>query len=75
MDAAGFRFFTHHGSRKARALAENPRAALLFAWAPLQRQVEVRGTAERMGAATFLSVLPAPLEVTRKLADAGREAA
>ncbi len=51
VDAAGFRFFTHHGSRKARALAENPRAALLFAWAPLQRQVEVRGTAERMGAA------------------------
>jgi ethanolamine utilization protein EutM len=28
-----------------------------------------KAIAERMGAATFLSVLPAPLEVTRKLAD------
>jgi pyridoxamine 5'-phosphate oxidase len=43
-----FRFFTNHGSRKARAIAENPRVALLFPWHPLQRQVIVEGTAEHV---------------------------
>lgn len=47
-DAAGFRFFTHAGSRKARAIAENPQVALLFPWLALQRQVIVLGAAERM---------------------------
>lgn len=51
VDAAGFRFFTNHGSRKAQALAENPRAALLFPWFEIHRQVTVLGTAERMTAA------------------------
>ena len=32
VDAAGFRFFTNYGSRKAKALEENPRVSLLFAW-------------------------------------------
>ena len=50
VDAAGFRFFTNHGSRKAQALAENPQVALLFPWHELHRQVEVRGAAERMSA-------------------------
>lgn len=50
VDAAGFRFFTNHGSRKAQALAENPQVALLFPWHDLHRQVEVRGAAERMSA-------------------------
>lgn len=48
VDAAGFRFFTHYGSRKARALAANPRAALVFPWLALQRQVTVLGRAEPM---------------------------
>ncbi|MFC3687006.1 pyridoxamine 5'-phosphate oxidase [Aquipuribacter hungaricus] len=43
LDGAGFRFYTGLGSRKARDLAADPRAALLFAWVPLQRQVSVRG--------------------------------
>ena len=51
IDAEGFRFFTHQGSRKARAMEENPRVALLFPWLALQRQVSVLGAAERMGAA------------------------
>ena len=50
VDAAGFRFFTNHGSRKAQALAENPQVSLLFPWHGLHRQVEVRGAAERMSA-------------------------
>jgi len=48
LDAEGFRFYTHFGSRKGRALAENPRAALLFPWIVLQRQVTVLGLAERL---------------------------
>ena len=46
-DADGFRFFTNTESRKARELAENPGAALVFHW-PLEprRQVTVAGTVE-----------------------------
>ena len=51
VDAAGFRFFTNQGSRKAQALAGNPQVSLLFPWHDLHRQVEVRGAAERMSAA------------------------
>ncbi|MGH8018259.1 MAG: pyridoxamine 5'-phosphate oxidase [Opitutaceae bacterium] len=43
LDERGFVFFTNQQSRKGRQLAENPRAALLFQWLPLERQVEVRG--------------------------------
>lgn len=50
-DAEGFRFFTHLGSRKARAMAARPGVSLLFAWIALQRQVEVAGMAERICAA------------------------
>jgi pyridoxamine 5'-phosphate oxidase len=39
----GFRFFTNLASDKARDLAENPRAALVFPWHPLYRQVRVAG--------------------------------
>jgi pyridoxamine 5'-phosphate oxidase len=47
-DARGFVFFTNEGSAKARDLAANPRAALLFFWAP-DRQVRVRGSVEPAG--------------------------
>ncbi len=43
-----FRFFTNHGSRKARCIAENPHVALLFPWHPVHRQVIVEGVAERV---------------------------
>jgi pyridoxamine 5'-phosphate oxidase len=46
-DRAGFVFFTNFQSRKARELAENPRAALGFHWASLHRQVRVEGVVER----------------------------
>ncbi len=46
-----FRFFTNHGSRKARSIAENPRVSLLFPWHPIHRQVIIQGTAERLGRA------------------------
>lgn len=46
VDAAGFRFFTNYASRKARAMAANPRVALVFPWHAVHRQVTVLGTAE-----------------------------
>lgn len=48
-DVRGFRFFTNFGSRKVRELDANPRAALTFHWAVLQRQVRIEGTVERLG--------------------------
>ncbi len=46
-DERGFVFCTNYGSRKGRDLADNPRAALTFRWAPLERQVCVVGRARR----------------------------
>lgn len=51
VDATGFRFFTNIHSRKAQAMAANPRVSLVFPWHAMQRQVIVLGTAERMSAA------------------------
>jgi pyridoxamine 5'-phosphate oxidase len=43
LDSNGFVFYTNLESRKARQLAENPNAALLFPWLALERQVTVTG--------------------------------
>ena len=43
VDELGFVFYTNRNSRKGRALRENPRAALLFFWPELKRQVNVEG--------------------------------
>jgi pyridoxamine 5'-phosphate oxidase len=45
----GFAFFTGYGSRKGGELDANPRAALLFYWAELGRQIRIEGTVERVG--------------------------
>ena len=47
-DERGLVFFSHYTSRKGRELQANPRAALLFHWRPLGRQVRVEGTVERI---------------------------
>ena len=44
VDAQGFVFYTHSTSPKGHDLAANPRAALCFHWAKLERQVRVEGT-------------------------------
>ncbi|MDX6767058.1 MAG: pyridoxamine 5'-phosphate oxidase [Candidatus Methylacidiphilales bacterium] len=54
-DERGFVFFTNTGSTKARQLAENPQAALLFAWLPLERQVSVSGKVEKITPAETLA--------------------
>ena len=47
-DAQGFTFFTNRESRKGQDLAANPRAALLFWWDRLHRQVRIEGPVERI---------------------------
>ena len=49
-DERGFVFFTNYESRKGQELLANPRAALLFHWDTLGRQVRIEGPAERVGA-------------------------
>lgn len=49
-DVRGFVFYTNLGSAKARQLAVNPVAALVFHWPPLTRQVRVRGRVEAVTA-------------------------
>jgi pyridoxamine 5'-phosphate oxidase len=45
----GFVFYTGYSSRKAHELDENPRAALVFYWQRLGRQVRIEGVVERVG--------------------------
>ena len=45
-DARGFAFYTNLQSRKSREIAATERAALVFWWEPLQRQVRVEGRVE-----------------------------
>jgi pyridoxamine 5'-phosphate oxidase len=42
-DIEGFVFYSHIASAKGRELATNPKAALLFHWKSLRRQVRIRG--------------------------------
>ena len=53
-DSQGFVFYTNYGSRKARELDENPRAALLFPWIGLNRQVRIQGKVEKVSKAESL---------------------
>ncbi len=44
----GFVFYTSYESQKGSELEENPRAALLFYWGPLERQVRITGAVKRV---------------------------
>ena len=48
VDGRGFVFYTNYNSRKGRELEANPRAAYLFPWVVLERQVTVEGTVTRI---------------------------
>jgi len=54
-DERGFVFFTNYGSRKARQIAENPQASILFPWVALARQVEIAGPVEKISVAESLA--------------------
>ena len=47
-DGRGFVFYTNYEGRKGRELERNPRAALLFYWGELERQVRIEGTVSRV---------------------------
>lgn len=48
LDARGFVFYTNYRSRKGDDLAANPRAALVFWWEVLERQVRIEGAVEKV---------------------------
>ncbi len=61
IDQRGFVFYSNYQSRKGRALADNPRASLVFPWYPLSRQIIVVGdvtAVSRTEAAEYFSSRP-----------------
>jgi pyridoxamine 5'-phosphate oxidase len=50
-DEQGFVFYTNLGSQKAQELVAHPKAALLFHWKSLQRQIRIQGTVSPVSAA------------------------
>ncbi|MGB5483475.1 pyridoxamine 5'-phosphate oxidase [Parasphingorhabdus sp.] len=48
----GFVFYTNQQSRKANDIAENPKAAILFHWKSLRRQIRIEGSLSMVSAAT-----------------------
>lgn len=55
VSSKGFVFYTNLGSRKASELEQNPKVCLHFPWHPLERQVIVYGTAERVPTSQVMS--------------------
>jgi pyridoxamine 5'-phosphate oxidase len=51
MNDEGFEFFTNYQSQKAKDMAENQNAALVFFWKELERQVRIEGTVSKTTAA------------------------
>ncbi len=50
-DERGFTFFTNYESIKGHEIAHTPRAALLFWWGALERQIRIEGPIGRLDAA------------------------
>jgi pyridoxamine 5'-phosphate oxidase len=53
-DEKGFVFFTNYKSAKAKQIEENPKAAALFAWLDLERQVKIEGSIEKISSTESL---------------------
>lgn len=47
-DEKGFVFFSNYKSKKAEQINQNPKAAILFPWLGLERQVKIEGTIEKI---------------------------
>ena len=48
VESGGFVFYTNYESRKGRQLARRPEACLVFLWAPLERQIRIEGSVEKV---------------------------
>jgi len=53
-DQKGFVFYTNYGSRKAREIDANPKAAMLFHWLEFDRQVKLQGPVSKVSTAESL---------------------
>ncbi len=65
-DARGFTFFTNYEGAKGRQLEANPRAAMTFWWAALERQVNVTGAVTKTSRAEserYFHSRPAPSQL------------
>ena len=65
MDQRGFVFFTNKESRKGRELAANGRAALLFHWKSLGRQLRIEGMTEHVTDADANAYFATRLRISR----------
>lgn len=62
----GFKFYTNYQSHKGTELAINPRAALVFFWKELERQVRIEGTVEKLSEAdgeAYFKIRPAASKI------------
>src|ERR1700684_2779332 len=64
-DADGFVFYTNLRSQKGQELAAQPRAALLFHWKSLARQVRVRGPVEPVSEAEADTYFASPTRLSQ----------
>ena len=53
-DEKGFVFFTNYKSTKSKQIEENPKAAALFTWLDLERQVKIEGNVEKISTSDSL---------------------
>jgi len=68
-DADGFVFYSHIASQKGRELAANPKAALLFHWKSLRRQVRIRGNVSPVTSAeadAYFATRPKQAQISRQ---------
>ncbi|WCE31995.1 pyridoxamine 5'-phosphate oxidase [Vibrio sp. SCSIO 43137] len=50
VDDSGFVFYTNLASRKAQQIEHNSKVSIHFPWHPIERQVHITGTAEKLSA-------------------------
>ncbi len=75
LDQRGFVFYTNYESRKASEIASNAKISLHFPWHPMDRQVRVSGTAEKIPTAETLKYFlsrPRDSQIAASVSDQSR---
>uniref|UniRef100_A0A0V0G6L0 pyridoxal 5'-phosphate synthase n=1 Tax=Triatoma dimidiata TaxID=72491 RepID=A0A0V0G6L0_TRIDM len=68
----GLQFFTHYSSRKGKDLEENSKAAVLFYWEVLRRQIRIEGTVHKLPleeAEKYFKSRPVPIQIGTAASD------